>query len=233
MSTPMAMVLAAGYGKRLLPITKTLPKPLIEVAGRPMIEYALLRLRRAGITRCVINVSHLREMIEAHLEDGRHFGMQISYSREEKPLEAGGGIATALPLLGDKPFVVLNSDIISGYRVEKLLPLAADFGSRLGHLVLGANPQHNLQGDFSIADGHAGTAAQGSMLTYTGCALFSPRLFKGLLPGRRAALQPLLAKAIENAALSAEHYDGDWIDAGNTQRLKQASRLAGKIFASS
>ena len=229
MSAVVAMVLAAGRGRRLLPLTETLPKPLIEVAGRPLIEHALLRLRTAGISRCVINVSHLGHLIEKRLGDGSRFGLQISYSREERPLEAGGGIATALPLLGEKPFVVLNSDVISGYRIESLLPLAADFGNRLGHLVLGANPQHNQDGDFSIAAGRARPAAAGEALTYTGCALFAPRLFAALPPGRIAALRPLLLQAIKADALSAEHYAESWIDAGDPERLKDAARLAEEL----
>ena len=231
MNAPTAMVLAAGRGRRLQPLTDRLPKPLIEVAGRPMIEHALLRLRRAGIVRCVINVSHLGEMIERHLEDGSRFGLQIRYSREEQPLEVGGGIATALPLLGEMPFLALNSDVISGYRIEGLLPLAADFGSRLGHLVLGSNPPHNQRGDFSIADGRARLAEAGHALTYTGCALLAPQLFAGLQPGQPAALRPLLERAIEEDRLSAERYDGDWVDAGTRQGLDAGGRLAAGIAA--
>ena len=226
MSAPMAMVLAAGRGRRLLPITATLPKPLVEVAGRPLIEHALLRLQRAGISRCVINISHLGEMIEARLGDGTRLGMQISYSREEQPLEVAGGIATALPLLGDKPFVVLNSDIVSGYSIERLVELADSFAGRLGHLVLGANPAHHPAGDFSIVSGLARPAAESESLTYTGCALFTPQLFAGLPSGGSAALRPLLDRAIAKDLISAEHHDGAWIDAGDPARLAAAEQLA-------
>lgn len=224
----MAMLLAAGKGERMRPLTLETPKPLLTIAGKPLIEYHIEALVAAGIKNMVINVSWLGEQIEAYCGDGERWDCAIRYSREDAPLETAGGIIKALPLLGDQPFLLVNADIWTDYSFEKLalgnlacppLPEAA------AHLVLVNNPSHNFAGDFSLQAGKVefGTA---NMLTYAGIGLYDPRFFDGYAGGKRALL-PLLHQAIAEGRLFAEHFHGRWTDVGTPERYAylQRSRL--------
>jgi N-acetyl-alpha-D-muramate 1-phosphate uridylyltransferase len=217
-----AMILAAGKGERLRPLTLHTPKPLVLVAGVPLIEYHLRALAAAGITDVVINHAWLGAQIEAHLGDGARFGLSIAYSPEGEPLETGGGILRALPLLGEQPFILINGDIFTDYPFAQLnRPL-----SGLAHLVLLDNPAHNVQGDFALlANGQLVDAPPGpSRLTYIGIAVLSPQLFGGCQPGA-FKLAPLLRQAMAQGLVTGEHYRGRWVDVGTHERLAQAEQL--------
>lgn len=217
-----AMILAAGKGERLRPLTLHTPKPLVPVAGVPLIEYHLRALAAAGVTEVVINHAWLGAQIEAHLADGARFGLSIAYSPEGEPLETGGGILRALPLLGDEPFILVNGDIFTNYPFVNLCrPLPG-----LAHLVLLDNPAHHPQGDFTLlADGQLADAQPGqSSLTYSGIAVLSPQLFAGCEPGA-FKLAPLLRHAMAQGLVSGERYAGNWIDVGSYERLAQAESL--------
>ena len=217
-----AMILAAGKGERLRPLTLHTPKPLVPVAGVPLIEYHLRALAAAGITELVINHAWLGAQIEAHLGDGARFGLSIAYSPEGEPLETGGGILRALPLLGDQPFILVNGDIFTDYPFAHLCrPL-----SGLAHLVLLDNPAHHPHGDFSLlADGRLVDAQPGQpSLTYSGIAVLSPALFAGCTAGA-FKLAPLLRQAMAQGLVSGERYAGRWVDVGSYERLAEAELL--------
>jgi N-acetyl-alpha-D-muramate 1-phosphate uridylyltransferase len=217
-----AMILAAGKGERLRPLTLHTPKPLVPVAGVPLIEYHLRALAAAGVTELVINHAWLGAQIEAYLGDGARFGVSIAYSPEGEPLETGGGILRALPLLGEQPFILINGDIFTDYAFAQLQrPL-----SGLAHLVLLDNPAHNPRGDFTLlADGQLLDAQPGqASLTYSGIALLSPQLFAGCVPGA-FKLAPLLRQAMAQGLVSGERYVGRWVDVGSHERLAEAELL--------
>lgn len=210
-----ALILAAGRGERMRPLTDTTPKPLLAVGGRPLIEWHLQALAAAGITEVVINHAWLGERIEAALGDGGRFGLQIRYSPEPPgALETAGGIVNALPLLGEAPFLVVNGDIWTDYAFARL-PTA--LGGDLAHLVLVDNPPQHPQGDFRLAGGrvHAEGAPR---LTFSGIGVYSPALFAGLPPGRRP-LAPVLREAMAGGRVSGEHHRGRWFDIGTPERL--------------
>lgn len=214
-----AMILAAGKGERMRPLTLTTPKPLIPVAGVPLIEYHLRALARAGITEVVINHAWLGEKIEAHLADGERFGVQITYSKESQPLETGGGIYKALPLLGDEPFIVVNGDIFTDYDFSLLQqPLEG-----LAHLVLINNPDHHLEGDFSLQEGRV-LSPEAETFTYSGIAVLHPELFADCQAGA-FKLAPMLRQAIAQNRVSGEHFNGVWIDVGTQERLAAAEAV--------
>ncbi|WP_019341332.1 N-acetylmuramate alpha-1-phosphate uridylyltransferase MurU [Stutzerimonas stutzeri] len=216
-----AIILAAGKGERLRPLTLHTPKPLVRAGGVPLIEYHVRALAAAGFTELVINHAWLGEQIETYLGVGDRFGVRIDYSAEGEPLETGGGIYRALPLLGDQPFAVVNGDIWTDYSFAALArPLAG-----LAHLVLVDNPAHHPAGDFSLAkgqviDGGASTTA----FTYSGIAVLHPRLFEGCTAGA-FKLAPLLRQAIAAGQVSGEHYSGRWIDVGTHERLAEVERI--------
>ena len=218
-----AMILAAGKGERMRPLTLNTPKPLIPVAGVPLIEYHLRALQRAGIHEVVINHAWLGEKIEAHLGDGARFGLHISYSKESQPLETGGGIYKALAVLGDEPFIVVNGDVFTDYDFSKLVqPIQG-----LAHLVLINNPEHHLEGDFSLAEGRV-LSPQAETLTYSGIAVLSPELFAECQAGA-FKLAPLLRQAIAQGRVSGEHFNGGWIDVGTQERLAAAEAVLAKV----
>ena len=216
-----AMILAAGKGERMRPLTLATPKPLVPVAGVPLIVYHLRALAAAGFTEVVINHAWLGQQIEDYLGDGSRYGLRINYSAEGEPLETGGGIFRALPLLGNEPFLVVNGDIWTDYEFASL-PRAL---SGLAHLVLVDNPEHNADGDF-LLNGSSVESMQGRQprLTYSGIAVLHPQLFSGQVDGA-FKLAPLLRQAIEHGQVSGEHFSGHWIDVGTHERLAAVERL--------
>jgi len=215
------MILAAGRGQRLAPLTDTLPKPLVEVGGSTLIERHLHRLRDAGITDIVINVSHLGHLIEARLGDGQAYGVRIAWSREpDGPLETGGGIARALPLLGAEAFLVVNADVWTDcpLRFEQRPAGPA-------HLVLIPNPPHHPHGDFDLR-GSRVTRGTPHPYTYAGIGVFSPSLFAGR-ETRHFPLAPLLFALSAAGQLSGEIHRGRWFDIGTLERLEAARTAVG------
>ena len=206
------------------PLTDTLPKPLLEAGGKPLIVWHLEKLAAAGFERVVINHAHLGALIERALGDGSRFGIRIAYSREAAALEAAGGIAHALPLLGPAPFAAVNADVFSAYdyaqlarRVERLAP-----PRRLAHLVLVDNPEHHREGDFALSG--TDVVRDGARLTFSGIAAYHPLLFAGIASGAKAQLAPLLRGQIAARRVSGEHYRGRWCDIGTPERLAALER---------
>jgi MurNAc alpha-1-phosphate uridylyltransferase len=213
------MMLAAGRGDRLRPLTDRIPKPLVEAGGKPLIAWHLERLSAAGLREVVVNVSHLGDAIVERLGDGRRFGLAIRYSREAEPLETAGGIAKALALLGTAAFLLVNSDIYCEVAFAALAKM--DLGGRLAHLVLVPKPPHRAQGDFALdAAGLVGNAGE-PRYTYAGVAVVSPQLLSGLRPGEKAPLAPLLREAADRRLISGELYRGLWQDVGTLERLRE------------
>jgi MurNAc alpha-1-phosphate uridylyltransferase len=216
-----AMILAAGKGERMRPLTLSTPKPLVRAGGVPLIEYHLKALAIAGFTEVVINHAWLGQQLESYLGDGSQYGMRIEYSREGEPLETGGGIFRALPLLGDEAFVVVNGDIWTDYDFSVLhQPIAG-----LAHLVLADNPPHHPAGDFTLVDGQVRDAQPGAAtLTYSGIAVLHPQLFDGCSDGA-FKLAPLLRKAMADGQVTGEHLRGHWVDVGTHERLAEVEAL--------
>lgn len=209
-----AMILAAGRGERMKPLTDHTPKPLLTAGGRPLIEHTLLALAEAGFRDLVINIAHLGEQIERHLGVGDRFGVKIAYSREAEALETGGGIYQALPLLGSEPFLIVNGDIAADFPFARL----RDATPALVHLVLVPNPPHHARGDFLLRDGRV-MEADTDRLTYSGIGVYRPELFAECRPGR-FPLGPLLRRAMRNGQVSGELYEGFWMDIGTVERLR-------------
>ncbi|EIK51805.1 nucleotidyl transferase [Stutzerimonas stutzeri TS44] len=217
-----AMILAAGKGERLRPLTLHTPKPLVRAAGVPLIEYHVRALAQAGFAELVVNHAWLGQQIEDYLADGARFGVRIRYSAEGEPLETGGGIQRALPLLGEQPFVVVNGDIWTDFDFTALRqPL-----SGLAHLVLVDNPAHHPQGDFCLRDGRVSEADTGPRLTYSGIAVLHPALFRECAAGA-FKLAPLLRQAMASGQVTGEHYRGRWVDVGTHERLAEVEHLLG------
>ena len=211
-----AIILSAGRGSRLRPFTDHTPKPLLTIVGKPLIEYHLENLSSAGFTEVVINTAHLGHQIEAHVGDGARWGLKVLYSREQAPLEVGGGIFQALPLLGAAPFAVVNGDIWTDFPLNSL-PTQLPAGS-LGHLILVDNPAHNPTGDFGLgSDGRLYRPPPGIAYTYAGIAMLHPDLFASCQPGI-FRLSPLLDQAIAQSALYGEYYGNSWSDVGTMAR---------------
>jgi MurNAc alpha-1-phosphate uridylyltransferase len=209
-----AMILAAGRGERMRPLTDHTPKPLLKVGGKPLIVWHLERLAKAGFKEVVINHAHLGKQIEQVLGDGSQWGLHIQYSPEKIALETAGGIANALPLLGDEPFLVVNGDIFTEVDFAPL-KLAPD---SLAHLILVDNPPQHSNGDFAIEDGMLQN--EGLLkLTFSGVGVYQPTLFAGIVRGESAKLAPLLRLAIAQNKATAEHYQGVWHDIGTPERL--------------
>ncbi|HEX6734326.1 MAG TPA: nucleotidyltransferase family protein [Azonexus sp.] len=213
-----AMILAAGRGERMRPLTDHTPKPLLPAGGKPLIVWHLERLAAAGFREIVINHAHLGAQIEEALGDGAQWGLSIAYSPEPPgALETAGGIANALPLLGDAPFLVINGDIWCDWDVHRARALA----DRNAHLVMVANPAHHAGGDFSLAGDRIVYANDGPTLTYAGIAVFAPAFFRDVPPGQPLKLRPLLDAAIAAGTLSGERHAGRWVDVGTPQRLAE------------
>ncbi|UQY32718.1 nucleotidyltransferase family protein [Pseudomonas fulva] len=216
-----AMILAAGKGERLRPLTLHTPKPLVRAAGVPLIEYHVRALARAGFSELVINHAWLGQQIEDYLGEGGRYGVRIRYSAEGEPLETGGGIFKALPLLGDEPFVVVNGDIFTDYDFSAL---RRPFSEK-AHLVLVDNPAHHPTGDFGLVEGRvADAAADADSLTYSGIAVLNPVLFASCQPGA-FKLAPLLRQAMAGQQVTGERFTGRWVDVGTHKRLAEVESL--------
>jgi MurNAc alpha-1-phosphate uridylyltransferase len=214
-----AMILAAGLGERMRPLTDHTPKPLLVAGGKALIVWQIERLRAAGFIELVINHAHLGQQIEAFLGDGAAFGVRIQYSREPAPLETAGGIATARDLLGDAPFLVTNGDVYADFDYARLQPVLADMASNpnhRAHLVLVDNPPHHPNGDFSIVDSKVTDQPR---FTFSGIGCYRPALFAGIAAGNKAKLAPLLKAAMLKNQVTGEHFTGRWEDVGTPARL--------------
>ena len=210
-----AMVLAAGYGKRMRPLTDHTPKPLLTVADKPLIVYHLEKLKAAGVEQVVINTGWLGAQIPAMLGDGQQFGLNIAYSPEPSPLETAGGIRNALPLLGEQPFWLVNGDIWTDYAFERL-PKTLD---GLAHLVMVDNPAHNRDGDFALCERGVVSESGSRSLTYGGVACISPTLLTHY-DSQQPRLAPLLRAAMADHCVTGEYHAGQWWDIGTPERLQ-------------
>lgn len=229
------MILAAGRGERMRPLTDHIPKPLLPVGGKPLIVWHLERLAKARLREVVINHAHLGAQIEAALGDGSRWGLSIRYSPEpEGALETAGGIANALPLLGnDEPFLVINGDTYCDWDVARAV--GALTPGDLAHLVLVPNPPHHPQGDFSLAgttvgadaDVAAGSGAQAC--TFSGIGIYRPQVFASIQRGQKAKLAPLLRAAMAACKVSGELHAGRWVDVGTPKRLAELDREFGSL----
>jgi len=206
-------------------LSNRVPKALLEAGGRPLVAHLIERLARSGCTELVVNVSHLGAEIERELGDGSCYGVRIVYSREAQPLETGGGIAYALPLLGGAPFLAVNSDIYCDFDFAQLAAPAAALarGSGLAHLVLVDNPPHHPAGDFALAAGKV-SGEGASRLTFSGIGVYAPALFAEIAPGARRQLAALLTPAMARGLVSGEHHRGLWMDIGTPSRLEALER---------
>lgn len=212
-----AMILAAGRGERMRPLTDRLPKPLLPVGGKPLIVWHIERLARAGFRELVINHAHLGAQIETALGNGSAWGVSISYSPEREALETAGGIAKALPLLGEEaPFLVVNGDIYTEYDFARVRQIALE--GREAWLVLVGNPEHHAAGDFALV-GQDVQEKGAALLTFSGIGVYRPSLFRGIARGDKARLAPLLCSAMREHRVGGECYAGLWVDVGTPQRL--------------
>jgi MurNAc alpha-1-phosphate uridylyltransferase len=242
----LAMILAAGRGERMRPLTDNTPKPLLQAGGKPLIVWHIERLVRAGITELVINHAYLGTQIEQVLGDGSRFGATIWYSDEGTALETAGGIAFALHLLGEQPFAVVNGDIYCDFDFSHLPASATALASStdMAHLVLVDNPEHNLKGDFALRGARVIPSTPPSLplsgkepsfplirgargvevLTFSGIGLYKPQLFSLISRGTKAPLAPLLREQIALGKVSGEHHQGIWVDVGTPQRLDELDK---------
>lgn len=215
-----AMILAAGRGERMRPLTDSLPKPLLQAGDRSLIERHIDALARAGLTEIVINTGWLGEKLPHVLGDGARWGVRIEYSVEGWPaLETAGGILNALPLLGEDAFVLVNGDVYCDIEFTSLQLAPND----LAQLVLVDNPPHNPDGDFALENGRVMPEGE-TTLTYAGIAVMRPAMFEGLTPGSRP-LRELLQRAMTEGRLGGQHHHGLWFDIGTPERLAELDRL--------
>jgi MurNAc alpha-1-phosphate uridylyltransferase len=212
-----AMILAAGRGERMRPLTDHTPKPLLKAAGKPLIEHTIEQLVAAGFNDIVINHAHLGLQIEDRLGNGNQLGANINYSPEgEQALETAGGIINALHLLGDEVFLVVNGDIATDFAFAELQNQAVD----LAHLVLTDNPEHHPKGDFGLDKSGLVIANNSKQFTFSGIGLYRPELFNNI-PAGPCKLGPILRQAIANGRVSGQKMDGFWMDIGTPERLQE------------
>ena len=214
-----AMILAAGLGNRMRPLTLYKPKPLLEVGGKPLIVWHIEKLKKIGVTEIIINSAWLADVLIGALGDGSQFGVTIRWTREAEGLETAGGIINALPLLGTEPFILVNGDVWTTFDFSSLLNV--NLGADLAHLVFVTNPAQHPKGDFILANGRSYTfeqGQQGEALTYSGVAVINPKMFDGLDAGKRP-LAPLLKDAMLDGKISAEIMQAAWVDVGTPERL--------------
>ena len=223
-----AMILAAGRGERLRPLTDHTPKAMIEVSGKPLLQWHLENLARSGFREIIINLAHLGDQIRDFAGTGERWGVNLHYSREEEgALETGGGIFNVLTQLGNSPFLVINADIWTDYPLYKL----RNHHCSHAHLVMVKNPEHNPTGDFYLINGLIKTSADKQILqklTFSGLGIYHPRLFINCEAGR-FSLVPLLNNAMENSSVSGESYHGHWFDSGTEERLSRLRYSVAKL----
>ncbi|WP_346838726.1 N-acetylmuramate alpha-1-phosphate uridylyltransferase MurU [Microbulbifer sp. SAOS-129_SWC] len=217
-AVPTAMVLAAGFGKRMRPLTDHTPKPLLPLAGKPLIEYAVERLARIGVRRVVINLGHLGDKIRDYLGDGERWGLDIRYSVEDAPLETAGGILQALPLLGERPFLVVNGDVWCDFDLAQWLARPLPAGCP-GRLLMVPNPPHNPEGDFGI-DGGLLSGTSKPRYTFAGISWLAPEILRDY-PKARPCFGLGEVFTYNEDRLQAELYQGDWCDVGTPERLER------------
>ena len=210
-----AMILAAGRGLRMLPLTESTPKPLLKVGETNLIEHVIVGLRQASVTEIVINVSRYTKDIIQVLGDGEKYGVRITYSIEDEPLETGGGICKALPLLGEEPFIVVSSDVWTDFSFESLTKYHSDGA----HIVLAENPSFHAQGDFALTPSGK-VSMQGEKLTYASFGVFHPQLFKKSLP-EAFPLNVVLKDAIKDGRVTGELYTGEWFNIGTPDIISE------------
>ena len=212
-----AMILSAGRGERMRPLTDKTPKPLLKVHGKSLIVWHIERLASLGFSQIVINIDHLGEMIINNLGDGSKWGVNLLFSdeRQSGALESAGGIIKALPLIESEKFLVVNGDIWCDYEFET----GYDLGDDLAHLILVKNPQHNPEGDFALHKNRISNDTKGRY-TFSGIGYYSAKLFEGL-ENKKMPLAPILREAAENGRVSGSLYDGKWYDIGTPERLKE------------
>jgi MurNAc alpha-1-phosphate uridylyltransferase len=216
-----AMILAAGRGERMRPLTDTTPKPLLKVWGKPLLEYTIENLQSAGFKQIVINLAHLGQQIRDYCGNGERWNVTIDYTDEgDTALETAGGIANALPLLGEEPFLVVNADIICDYPLATLRDRTID----LAHLVLIENPAHHPQGDFSLTSDSLLSDEGGEKFTFSGIGVYHPAMFQ-YFPTGPLKLRPVLDQAIQQNRISGEKYAGLWMDVGTPQRLTEIDNM--------
>ncbi|MBT4182998.1 MAG: nucleotidyltransferase family protein [Nitrosomonadales bacterium] len=213
-----AMILAAGRGLRMGSLTQNSPKPLIKVKGKSLIEWHLNKLSEAGFRDVVVNVSYLSDKIIEFIGDGSKWKLNITISEEIEALETAGGIKKALKYLGAEPFVVINADIYSAYNYKNLEIKTLENKS-MGYLVLVNNPNHNPEGDFGLLRNGCLTMRANSLLTFSGIAIYDPKLFSELTEGSKMKLSPILENAINKNYIKGELFDGEWSDIGTPERL--------------
>ena len=214
-----AMILAAGLGNRMRPLTLYKPKPLLEVGGKALIVWHIEKLKNIGVTEIIINSAWLADVLISTLGDGSQFGVTIRWTRENQGLETAGGIINALPLLGAEPFILVNGDVWTTFDFASLLDV--NLNDDLAHLVFVANPEQHPNGDFTLADGRAYTfdqQQQGENLTFSGVSIIHPKMFDGLENGKRP-LAPLLKQGMSDGRVSAEKMQSAWVDVGTPERL--------------
>jgi N-acetyl-alpha-D-muramate 1-phosphate uridylyltransferase len=229
--TMRAMILAAGRGERMRPLTDHCPKPLLQAGGKPLLQWHIEALVAAGITNIVINLAHLGQQIEDHFGSGRALGAHLQYSKEDQALETAGGIRQALPLLNpehsDEPFLVINGDIHCDWPLNKAVAQGQHWKTmpqplRLAHLVMVNNPEHNPLGDFCLQGGLVQDKTEaGPNFTFSGIGLYRPSLFQDLPLGAVHKLAPLLRSAMKQGQVSGEWHEGRWMDIGTPQRLSE------------
>ena len=222
-----AMILAAGYGKRLQPLTNKTPKPLLSVGGKPLLQHHIEHLAVNGITEVIINTSWLADKIEDYFGDGSDYGINITWSRESEPLETGGGIKKALPLLGDQPFLLINGDIWTDFKVSSVVNYQLS-DDQAAWLLLVENPEHNPEGDFGLANDLVSYQPQ-AKYTFSGISLIRPQLIMDYVHKQAKQqcfpLRDVLRPAIEVQAVSGTVYRGQWCDVGTVERYKRLNKL--------
>ena len=222
-----AMILAAGRGERMRPLSDHTPKPLLVVGGKPLVVWQIERLVRAGFDDIVINHAHLGSLMEAALGDGGQFASRIRYSPEPQALETMGGIAQALPLLGPEPFLAVSADIYTEFDYARLKPRLEEIALRpeqvVAHFVLTDNPDFHPDGDMGLNDGRV--SLEGPKLNYGNIAVFHPQLFSDILPGTKCALFPFMYQQVRAGKVSGEHFRGCWFNIGTPQQLMALDRL--------
>lgn len=224
MKIDSALILAAGRGERLRPLTDTTPKPLLEVGGKRLIEHHLEKLAAVGVARVVINTSHLAEQFPAVLGDGRRWGLEIRYSDEgPQPLETGGGMLRALPLLGSDPFIAISADIVSDYDYARLVDPAILAPDVLAHLIMLPNPDFHPRGDFHLDGARLSESGPGERLTFGSFGVYRAALVDDQPPGA-FRLSPMYLRAMRAGRLSGERYDGFWRNIGTPAQLRELER---------